>query len=986
MTFHVHQIKLFLIAALAVLLASCRDENILPDTEKLEETDDVQFLVRNEINTWQGLSRAGDINDEDWSELATLDKDNIPYPKLIIKKDTVYEPAITTRAPYNPEYVDPDNADKGVIRYPIPGTYSLPLDVQSTSERYGRLKVMATEFSDKAINELRGLGAQARYADSRSTIADKENVADLYSKIGVSAICFEDAFSFKPHQYRAIDNELVIREGNRWKTTENNYYWNVWTDDFNHLRFYAYAPFQTPGLTVTDDDEDGTPQFEYLVAKDVDDQIDLGGITIDAPANFRRTVPLRFDHILSGVRFLVDDQNMAGKLTRITIGGIYGEGRYKYSIKPYDLTDYDDFSNPNINGGAAPGQEIEKGTWTPLGDANSVYELKDKGVDLYPEDREPILSEFSQEAGEEYWCVTDPDRMFMLLPQKLPETAYIEAEFWDGEEQIIMRGKIGGEDKEGKQREWEQGVIYTYVITTYDVEYVLKLVKEGGLYPYQGGFDDKTVVSYAKYYDKSGNIRKIVPVPWVPAFYDRDGMEVERPDWVNVYYDRDDPKKDYRPSEYDYSAYGSDVNAFVTYFEEQLEDLVCHGHVVVGPQDALRTNPHTAALRNAKLIGSVENPVNLAGMWANRPNETVSTANSYIVNNPGYFNIPLVYGNGIKNGAVNSQAWNGIMNNTGKYPFMTHLDGVRITQPYLKNTAPIKDAAIIATNINHAVQLVHLSDDYLTIYVDSAYIGQGNTTVCIRDDVGNIMWSWHIWTTDYDPYDPTLVLENMSKGTIRIPNNIGETYDFMQINLGWVHPEDLESGPRRTIYWRPVQTRGKAVIQPTDRNKLPDKLTEEPGKFTTKNKYRISQEHYMATHSGYAPYYNWGRKDALLRTLHLPFPASFVNPAVLPGKYSYRWIFDNEELTSEWGRHSVTEGYWYYGNLTMEQSHRLPWPLICNYNLKLDDSGNILEGSTDNDYYVTWWNGKYNAVKHENFVPVRLADQEIRPMGHLNGT
>ncbi|MDE6049010.1 MAG: hypothetical protein K2G09_04880, partial [Paramuribaculum sp.] len=25
-------------------------------------------------------------------------------------------------------------------------------------------------------------------------------------------------------------------------------------------------------------------------------------------------------------------------------------------------------------------------------------------------------------------------------------------------------------------------------------------------------------------------------------------------------------------------------------------------------------------------------------------------------------------------------------------------------------------------------------------------------------------------------------------------------------------------------------------------------------------------------------------------------------------------------------------------------------------------------------------------VKHENFVPVRLADQEIRPMGHLNGT
>ncbi|MDE5837964.1 MAG: hypothetical protein K2H39_02820, partial [Paramuribaculum sp.] len=264
-----------------------------------------------------------------------------------------------------------------------------------------------------------------------------------------------------------------------------------------------------------------------------------------------------------------------------------------------------------------------------------------------------------------------------------------------------------------------------------------------------------------------------------------------------------------------------------------------------------------------------------------------------------------------------------------------------------------------------------------------AFIGQGNTTVCIRDTRGDIMWSWHIWTTDYDPYDPSLMLENQTKGTIKIPNNIGEVYDFMQINLGWVHAEDLESGPRRTIYWRPVQNRGKAIIQPsTVHNKKPD--VQAPGKFTTKNKYRISQDHYLASHSGYAPYYNWGRKDALLRTIHMPFPASFVTPAVVPGKYSYRWLFDNTDLTSD--GHSIDEGYWYYGNFTMAQSHRIPWPLMCDYNAVMHEDGKTWEGTTDVDYYTTWWTGKYTSVTNPSFVPVTLANQPIRPMGHFNGT
>ena len=985
MTFQVKTIKYYIAALLAIFLVACRDASILPGGEKLEETDHFQFLVKNDTRGWNADTRAGDIELEDWSSLHPLDEDNVPYPNLIIEKNKQYDPVFTTRAPYNPDKNDNgDNQDKDTTRYPIPGTYSLPLEVQSSTERTARLKVKTTQFTDKAINELRALGNSYRFANSRSTIVDDKNLEDVYAKFSLSAICYEDYFSFKEHQFKLIDNELVKKEGDRWQTAENNYYWNVWTDDFNKIRFYAYAPYDVPSVTPAQDHEDGTPQFDFTVPVDVDDQIDLGATAVDAPGNYRRTVPMTFDHILSGVRFLVDDESMARKLVRITLGGVYGTGRYKYSTRPYDLTDPDDFSNPNINAGVNDTVH-EKGTWTPLAEPTSEYNLKDKGVDLFPEDRDPERSKWSEDEGDEFWNVTDPDRMMILLPQKLPETAYIEAEFWDDDEQIIMRGKIGGLDSDGNQREWEQGKIYTYVITTFDVEYVLKLVKEGGLYPYCGGFDDKTVVSYAKYFDKAGNIRKIVPVPWTAAFYDRDDMEVDKPAWVNVTYDfPSDAKKDFRPGEYGFS--GDKTNDFIKFFEDSLENNVCWGHVVVDPQEAMRLDPHTTKLRDAKMIGTAEEPINLAGLWNKTPYDLISTSNSYIINNPGYFKIPLVYGNAIKNGGTNSEAYRGLPNKDGNNPFVTH-DGNPISNPWIKNMSTIKDAGIVTTNIKHAVQLVHLSDDYLTIYVDSAFIGQGNTMVCIRDTKGDIMWSWHIWITDYDPYSAATIIENQSEGTIPVRNNIGETYDFMQLNLGWVHAENSESGPRRTIYWRPVQNRGKAVIHPTDKNNLTENLIQYSGKFTTKNKYRISQDHYVASHSGYAPFYNWGRKDALLRTLHLPYPAGFVTPQIIPGKYSFRRLFDNEELTTDGGKHSVAEGHWFYGNMSLAQSHRIPWPMFTNYNLWLKDGqSNSYEGSTRADYYVTWWNGKYNRVSMPGFVPVMNPTQANSPVGQMNGT
>lgn len=964
-------ISFFLIA-----FTGCRDILDVPGGGmELEESDDVRFLVTNVSDGWSSGSRAiYNPVPESWDDLPRMDSVILPYPNMFIQKDVEYQPERRTLEPYKPAGGD-DSQDKGVERYP--GTHIIPMSVQSASERSARLKVVTTPMTDKALGELRSAGCE-----SRSTVVDDSNVKELYANIGVSAVCFETGADFdRPEcRFKTMDNELVSLSGDRWQTTAGTYYWNVWTNDYNRIRFHAYAPYSAPGISPIDDDpDDGTPRFDYTVSADVDEQTDLGAITVATPANFHRTVPLKFDHILTGVRFLVDDQHMASCLRRVTLGGVHGSGTYKYSTKPYDFTDPDDTSNPNINPdnrpdkpGVTPSeQDIEKGTWTPAGAADAEYSLQDE--DFFGADCEPIRSEWSQDDGDDYWCVTDPDRMFMLMPQQLPESAYIEAEFVDGDEHIIMRGKIGGKDAEDVQREWLQGTIVTYVITTYDIEYVLKLVKEGGAYPYIGGYDDKTVVSYARYYDKGGNIRKIVPVEWKPVYYDRYGTEVETPDWVTVTYDRASRRqKDYRPADFGFS--GENVNDFVEYFSKYMEDSVCCGHVKVDPQKVLKVSGGSYLLREAPSKGTAEEPVNLAGLWAGSPQSTVSTSNCYIVNQPGYYNIPLVYGNAIKNGAPNPESYrySGAIDQYRHYTFENHL-GQPITNPYIKNCgAIIKDAALMSTTAQYTVQLVHLSDDYLTIYVDPNFTDQGSTVVVIRDTNGDIMWSWHIWTTYNNPYKTDIR---------RVGTSTSEVWEFMTQNIGWHTPDPAIDCPERAMFWKPLQHRGNAVIQP-------DKDKEPAGDFITKNYYRVLQDQYELTSSGHAPYYNWGRKDPLMRTIHR---GRTITPDgdVYTGQ-SYRRTFINKDLTTHNIDGSETyyfnRGYYFVKQFTPGESVRVPWamPSVCNLSWRSEEktledgfkyteySSNI--GATTNAYYVSWWTGNRDYITNPGQVPLKKTD------------
>ncbi len=61
----------------------------------------------------------------------------------------------------------------------------------------------------------------------------------------------------------------------------------------------------------------------------------------------------------------------------------------------------------------------------------------------------------------------------------------------------------------------------------------------------------------------------------------------------------------------------------------------------------------------------------------------------------------------------------------------------------------------------------------------------GNALVCIKDGSGNILWSWHIWVTDFDPLTS------------------GETYNdytFMDRNLGAINDTEGDAGALGLLY------------------------------------------------------------------------------------------------------------------------------------------------------------------------------------------
>ena len=245
-------------------------------------------------------------------------------------------------------------------------------------------------------------------------------------------------------------------------------------------------------------------------------------------------------------------------------------------------------------------------------------------------------------------------------------------------------------------------------------------------------------------------------------------------------------------------------------------------------------------LKNATPLGTAAAPYNLSNSTGAATVE--NTANSYLISAPGHYRIPLVYGNAIKNGATNSNAYETTA--TGTYVlqhFKDHNDQ-NITNPWIEKTnssayANIDGAKIVWSDEKDLVTSPSIAHDasnnaYLDFEVKQSDIKSGNAVVAVTKG-GTVVWSWHLW------FAPKSALNK-----IEVTNHQGVKYNFTEETLGWKPKGEVTTyNAPRTVKVKVEQTIANGgVKQFTVIN-----ITQNPGDKK----------------EGIATLYQMGRKDAL---------------------------------------------------------------------------------------------------------------------------
>ena len=170
------------------------------------------------------------------------------------------------------------------------------------------------------------------------------------------------------------------------------------------------------------------------------------------------------------------------------------------------------------------------------------------------------------------------------------------------------------------------------------------------------------------------------------------------------------------------------------------------------------------------------------------------TANCYIVSDTGYYELPLVYGCGIVDGNTNSASYTQVSGDNTQ-PFFNYLNR-QINSPFIEKdtgVTAVSASVVLTDTADFVIDDVYLTDGdlckFLRFHVSSIPTLGGNATIAVKDETGQIMWSWHIWAYPF------------ALSTFKHTNESGNTYNILDVNLGWVK-ESAESKKGTSPYYQ----------------------------------------------------------------------------------------------------------------------------------------------------------------------------------------
>uniref|UniRef100_UPI0028E253A5 fimbrillin family protein n=1 Tax=Segatella oulorum TaxID=28136 RepID=UPI0028E253A5 len=362
---------------------------------------------------------------------------------------------------------------------------------------------------------------------------------------------------------------------------------------------------------------------------------------------------------------------------------------------------------------------------------------------------------------------------------------------------------------------WKPGTTKTYALSqnTSSWQYELTVTPPAAAEYSATSTDNYTILSYRK----DGTILK--PVPWKVVGYSTDGGLT----W-----------SDNKPSWFTGLTRTSGDGSIVATGETGTATLVPDATLI----DKLA--PLNAALKqNPK--GSSTNYYDLSTHDVKGNSTSRNTANCYVISHPGYYKIPLVYGNAIKNGTDNTGAYKTYNALYMLKNFKDH-NNQDITKPWITQSnggvntpdgAKLvwADESGLVTNLSVTGSGTNA---FVQFEVPAANIKNGNAVIAVTR-YGAVVWSWHLWFAPEDFLNP-----------IASWNIFGKRYDFTQEALGMKY-----TAWNSTTYTSPRSVKVK-VVQNYGQG---SPIVYKENVFTITQKPGIVRQ-------GFTTLYQFGRKDA----------------------------------------------------------------------------------------------------------------------------
>lgn len=260
-----------------------------------------------------------------------------------------------------------------------------------------------------------------------------------------------------------------------------------------------------------------------------------------------------------------------------------------------------------------------------------------------------------------------------------------------------------------------------------------------------------------------------------------------------------------------------------------------------------------------------------------------TTANCYVVRKSGKYKFPLVYGNAIKNGEYNVAAYtNSNPDNNHFSNFYNHLSyEEQITDPYIYNNKYCNPVAAELTlgTIGNYISDISCNGKEITFTVNSSVsnISGANAIISVVDDMGLIMWSWHIWIWTED------------LNIMRVTNHQGEAFDFLSVNLAATTTNTEDRYPNWVYQWgRPMPL---PILSSGAGGKRPFGINKTCGLISLRDAIRIPEKYLIYPEGTQPPggsdtfgYLNlWnaaGNESITIKSIYDPCPVGFCVPSI----------------------------------------------------------------------------------------------------------